>query len=167
MRKFPVYVMADISESMAGENLTILEKGMRSIVSDLMTDPHALETVWISVLGFAGRSRTLAPMTELADFMPPHLPVGGGTALGAALTHLMDAIDHDVRRSTPTEKGDWRPLIFPLTDGVPTHNPEPGARAPTLAARLCTPSVARGGLHRRHGRQARAGPDRGGCHPAR
>lgn len=123
MRKFPVYIVVDISESMAGEALTTLEQGMRAIVSDLMTDPQALETVWVSVIGFAGRPRTLAPMTALDEFVPPHLPVGGGTALGAALVHLMDAIDHDVRHGTPERKGDWRPLVFLLTDGVPTDNP--------------------------------------------
>jgi len=125
MRKFPVYIVVDISESMAGETLASLEQGMRAIVSDLMTDPHALETVWISVIGFAGVPRTLAPMTELADFVPPHLPVGGGTALGAALTHLMDAIDREVTSGSAERKGDWRPMVFLLTDGVPTDNPEP------------------------------------------
>jgi len=129
MRKFPVYIVVDVSESMAGETLAVLEQGMRAIVSDLMTDPQALEMVWISVIGFAGRPRTLAPMTELAEFVPPHLPVGGGTALGAALTHLMDAIDRDVTRSSAERKGDWRPMVFLLTDGVPTDDPRAGDRA--------------------------------------
>lgn len=148
MRKFPVYLVIDVSESMAGDALTTLEQGMRAITSDLMSDPNALETVWISVIAFAGRARTLAPMTELADFAPPHLPVGGGTALGAALTHLMDAIDRDVRRSSATEKGDWRPLVFLLTDGVPTDNPEQAIRrwARDYALRASLVAVSIGGM---------------------
>ncbi len=123
MRKFSVFLVVDISESMAGEPLTQLETGLRGIASDLMTDPYALETAWIGVIGFAGRPRTLTPLTELIDFVPPHLPVGGGTGLGAALMHLMDEIDTNVTSSTKDSKGDWKPLVFLMTDGVPTDDP--------------------------------------------
>lgn len=125
MRKFPIYLVVDVSESMVGEPLTKLETGIRGVASDLMTDPYALETAWIGVIGFAGRPRTLTPLTELFDFTPPHLPVGGGTAFGAALTHLMDEIDRNVTPSTSDRKGDWKPLVFLMTDGVPTDDPGP------------------------------------------
>ncbi|MEM9757023.1 MAG: VWA domain-containing protein, partial [Pseudomonadota bacterium] len=120
MRKFPIFLLVDVSESMAGDGLVQLENGMRAIVSDLMQDPHALENVWMSVIAFAGRPRTLVPLTELAEFVPPHLPIGAGTDLAAALVHLMDEIDRGVQSGTSERKGDWRPLVFLLTDGVPT-----------------------------------------------
>lgn len=123
MRKFPIFLVVDVSESMAGEPLTQLETGIRAVASDLLSDPYALETAWISVIGFAGRPRTLTPLTELMDFVPPHLPVGGGTGLGAALVHLMDEIDRIVTPSTSERKGDWKPLVFLMTDGVPTDDP--------------------------------------------
>ena len=122
MRKFPIFLVVDVSESMVGEALTQLEAGMRRIAADLMRDPYALEAVWISVIAFAGRARTLVPLTELTDFAPPHLPVGGGTGLGGALMHLMDELDRNVRPSTPERKGDWRPMIFLMTDGHPTDD---------------------------------------------
>lgn len=125
MRKFPIFLVIDVSESMAGDALTQLENGMRQITSDLMQDPYALETAWLSVIAFAGRARTLTPLTELAEFVPPHLPVGGGTALGGALIHLMDEIDRNVTPGTAERKGDWKPLVFLMTDGVPTDNAEP------------------------------------------
>lgn len=128
MRKFPIYLLIDVSESMAGDALTQLENGMRQIAADLMQDPHALETAYLSVIAFAGRARTLTPLTELADFVPPHLPVGGGTGLGRALLHLMDEIDRNVTTSTPERKGDWKPLVFLMTDGVPTDDVEPALR---------------------------------------
>jgi len=122
MRKFPVFLLVDVSESMAGEALTQLETGMRSITSDLMQDPYALESVWISVIAFAGRARTLVPLTELTEFVPPHLPVGGGTGFGVALMHLMNEIDANVTPSTSQQKGDWKPLVFLMTDGVSTDD---------------------------------------------
>lgn len=147
MRVFPIFLVIDVSESMAGDALVQLEQGMRRIVADLMQDPYALETASISVIAFAGRARTLVPLTELMDFVPPHLPVGGGTALGAALVHLMDEIDRRVVTSTPEQKGDWKPLVFLMTDGVPTDNPEPAIKRwqQKYAQRVALVAVSIGG----------------------
>jgi len=62
---------------------------------------------------------------ELVQFYPHELPVGGGTSLGAALNLLMDEIDIHVVRGTPERKGDWKPIVFLMTDGHPTDRPEP------------------------------------------
>ena len=48
----------------------------------------------------------------------------GGTSLSKGLSVLMDAIDKDVVKTTYEQKGDWKPLIFLFTDGVPTDNPQ-------------------------------------------
>ncbi|NOQ34883.1 MAG: VWA domain-containing protein, partial [Methylococcaceae bacterium] len=45
---------------------------------------------------------------------------GSGTSFGAALEHLMTEIDKKVVKTTPTLKGDWKPVIYFLTDGKPT-----------------------------------------------
>ncbi len=123
MRRLPIFFLVDVSESMVGENLYHLEEGLRTLVSTLRRDPYALETAFLSVIIFAGRARTLTPLTELIAFYPPELPVGGGTALGAALLHLMDEIDRSVVTTTAERKGDWKPIVFLLTDGHPTDNP--------------------------------------------
>ncbi len=120
MRRLPIFFLVDVSESMIGESLYQLEGGIREIVSTLRKDPFALETVFLSVLVFAGKAQTIVPLTELVSFHPPELPVGGGTALGAALGHLMDVIDRSVTQGTSQRKGDWNPIIFLLTDGHPT-----------------------------------------------
>ena len=123
MRRLPIFFLLDISELMVGENLYKLEEGLASIVRQLRTDPHALETAYLSVIGFAGGVPSLAPLSELVDFYPPELPVGGGTALGKALEHLMIEIDHTVVKTTPDRKGDWKPIVFLMTDGHPTDDP--------------------------------------------
>jgi uncharacterized protein YegL len=122
MRRLPIFLVVDVSESMVGETIYRLEKGISEIVSTLRKDPYALETAYLSVIVFAGRPRTIIPLTELFAFHPPELPVGGGTALGAALDHLMNEVDRTVLPSTPNRKGDWRPIIFLLTDGAPTDD---------------------------------------------
>ncbi len=55
-------------------------------------------------------------------FREPQLTAGGATSLGAALRLLSECIKTEVRKSTDTQKGDWKPLVFLLTDGAPTDN---------------------------------------------
>ena len=47
-------------------------------------------------------------------------PDTGPTHLGKALKMLCDKIAVEVKRGTPEQKGDWRPLLFILTDGKPS-----------------------------------------------
>lgn len=122
VRRLPVYFLIDISESMAGENHSSLQRGMDDVVRDLRRDPHALETVYMSVIAFAGKVKTIAPLVELASFYPPRVPLGSGTSLGQALFHLMAEIDTNTKRTTAEYKGDWKPIVFLLTDGRPTDN---------------------------------------------
>jgi uncharacterized protein YegL len=122
MRRLPIFLLLDISESMAGRNRDQLQEGIGTIVANLRLDPSALETVHIGVIGFAGIARALCRLTELAAFRAPHLPIGGGTALGAALERAMGAIDREVIRPSAEHKGDWAPIVYLFTDGKPTDD---------------------------------------------
>ena len=121
-RRLPIYFVVDVSESMAGDELYQLEEAMNSIVATLRKDPYALETAYISVIVFAGKAKTLVPLVELVRFHQPELPIGGGTGLGTALKHLMAELDRTLVPSSSDRKGDWRPVVFLLTDGVPTDD---------------------------------------------
>jgi uncharacterized protein YegL len=122
MRRLPIFLLLDVSESMAGDGIRQLQGGIERLVAGLRRDPHALESVFLSAIAFAGRARTLAPLTELASFYPPRLPLGSGTSLGAGMLHLMDDIDRCIVTSTPERKGDWRPVVYLMTDGKPTDD---------------------------------------------
>lgn len=124
MRRLPIYFLLDVSESMVGEPIEQMQNGIRTIIQELRTDPYALETVFVSVIAFAGKARTLIPLTELFKFYPPTLPIGGGTSLGYALDFLMNDIDSSIQKTTTEVKGDWKPIIFLFTDGTPTDNPD-------------------------------------------
>lgn len=122
MRRLPIYFLVDVSESMVGGPIEEVQQGMRTIVQQLRTDPYALETVYLSIIAFAGKAVTLSPLTEIYQFYPPAFPIGGGTSLGAGMNALMDDIDRNVKKTTIQERGDWKPLIFLFTDGNPTDN---------------------------------------------
>ncbi len=57
----------------------------------------------------------------IEQFQPPQLLTSGSTALGRALQVLQQSLDADVKPAVKgEEKGDWKPLVFILTDGEPT-----------------------------------------------
>jgi len=120
MRRLPIFLVLDVSESMIGENLDRLQEGLGTIVATLRTNPSALDSVYMSAIAFAGVARTLVDLQELALFRAPRLPVGSGTALGAALDHAMNEIDRQVIHPGPHSKGDWAPILYLFTDGKPT-----------------------------------------------
>lgn len=123
MRRLPVYFVIDVSESMVGEPIEQMERALETIVASLRQDPQCLETIYISVIAFAGQARVIAPLYELISFYPPKIPIGGGTSLGKALDVLMADIDRNVQRTTAEVKGDWNPVVFLITDGKPTDTP--------------------------------------------
>lgn len=125
MRRLPVFLVIDISESMAGDNLRHMQEGISRLLAVLRTDPYALESVHLSVIAFAGVARTIAPLTELFSFYPPRLPMGSGTSIGAALDHLMDEIDRCVVQNSTERKGDYKPLVYFMSDGTATDDPAP------------------------------------------
>ncbi len=125
MRRLPVFLLLDVSDSMIGEPLQYLEKGLDTLIGKLRQDPNAIETVHLSIIAFAGQVKTLVPLMDLPSFYPPRLQVGAGTALGLALEHLMEEIDKTVVKTTHERKGDWKPLVYLMTDGKPTDKCQP------------------------------------------
>lgn len=126
-RRLPVYLLLDCSGSMSGEPIEAVRQGLRMLVSDLRGDPQALETAYLSVITFASSAQQVCPLTELMMFQEPNLDASGSTSLGDALKLLERCLDNEVRKSSATQKGDWKPLVFLMTDGQPTDNWEMAA----------------------------------------
>ncbi len=128
MRRLPIFFVIDVSESMVGEPIAEVGAGMKTMIQALRQNPYALETAYISVIVFAGKAKTLVPLTDVVSFYPPQMPIGGGTSLGAGLRHLIAEMDTKLIKNDGTTKGDWKPVIFLFTDGVPTDSAEQAVR---------------------------------------
>lgn len=120
MRRLPVYLLLDCSGSMYGEPIEAVKNGVQVLVSTLRQDPYALETAYLSIITFDSSAKQVTPLTELSAFQQPTIEANGCTALGEALSLLATKVDQEVTKTTPEQKGDWKPLVFIMTDGVPT-----------------------------------------------
>ncbi|MBP5639749.1 MAG: VWA domain-containing protein [Victivallales bacterium] len=140
MRRLPVYLLVDVSGSMHGEPIESVKNGLQMLVAALRKDPQALETAYLSVITFGSNAQQVIPLTELASFNMPEISAGGCTVLGEALKLVCKCRDNEVTKTTATQKGDWRPMVFILTDGVPTDDPTDGIaefRARKWGASVC------------------------------
>jgi uncharacterized protein YegL len=114
---------------MSGEPIEAVKNGMQILVSTLRQDPYALETAYLSVITFDSDAKQLVPLTELSAFQIPSIRAGGMTELGEALCLLASKIDSEVAKTTAEQKGDWKPLVFIMTDGSPTDDVRKGIDA--------------------------------------
>ena len=122
MRRLPVYLLLDTSGSMYGEPIEAVRNGVQVLVSTLRQDPYALETAYLSIITFDSSAKQVTPLTELSSFQEPSIDANGCTALGEALSLLANCVDREVTKTTADVKGDWKPLVFIMTDGVPTDD---------------------------------------------
>lgn len=122
MRRLPVYLLLDCSGSMYGEPIEAVKNGVQVLVSTLRQDPYALETAYLSIITFDSSAQQVAPLTELSAFQQPNIQASGCTALGEALSLLAQKADQEVTKTTMEKKGDWKPLVFIMTDGEPTDD---------------------------------------------
>lgn len=121
-RRLPVYFLLDTSGSMQGEPINSVNVSLQAMLAALRQDPHALESVYISMITFDIDAKEIMPLTALEHARIPKLstPKSGPTFLGAALELLIARVDENVKKNTPDAKGDWRPLVFIMTDGSPS-----------------------------------------------
>jgi len=107
---------------MKGERIEAVKNGLQVLVSKLRQDPFALESVSISIITFDREIKQLIPLTDLETLQIPEIatPDSGPTNMGAALLMLCDKVDSETIKSTNEQKGDWKPLLFIMTDGNPS-----------------------------------------------
>jgi uncharacterized protein YegL len=125
-RRLPVYLVLDTSGSMTGEPIEAVKNGLSTLLTALRSDPHALETAFLSVITFDSDAKQVVPLTDLASFQEPVITAQGVTSMGEALSLVSSCINREVKKSTPEQKGDWKPLVFFMTDGQPTDDMQKG-----------------------------------------
>jgi len=129
MRRLPVYLLLDTSGSMMGEPIEAVKNGVQMMISSLRQNPQAIESAFLSIITFNTKAEQLVPLTDLISFQMPEIQASGVTALGEALQLVSQCIDKEVAKTSSESKGDWKPLVFIMTDGVPTDDVSIGIEA--------------------------------------
>ncbi len=117
MRRLPVYLLLDVSGSMRGEPIAAVNEGVTTLIETLRMNPYALETAYISIITFNNDVQQVVPLTELYKIQSYVFDAKLGTYLGKALKFLHSKIADEVIKNTNDCKGDWKPLVFIMTDG--------------------------------------------------
>ena len=121
-RRYPVFFLLDVSESMIGEPIVAVNNGVRTMLGEFRRDPYCMETMDLSLVTFGRKSTVMFPLTPLEDVQFDDLepPNSGPTHLGEGLKDVLEMVDRDVLQTTASQRGDWQPFLFVMTDGRPS-----------------------------------------------
>lgn len=122
MRRLPVFIVVDVSESMVGQAIAAMQKGVQLLLQALKKDPQVIEIGAISVISFGAKAKVEVPLVSVLDVRPPSFGLSSGTSLGAAFNLLKSEVDARVKKTTHEVRGDYKPIIFLITDGRPTDD---------------------------------------------
>lgn len=122
MRRLPVFVCVDVSESMAGSAITSMHDGLQLLLQALKKDPMVIEIGAMSIVSFGGAAKVEVPLSSVLDVRIPSLGLSSGTSLGKAFSLLASEIDARVTKTTREVRGDYKPIVFLITDGQPTDD---------------------------------------------
>ncbi|MGI5292749.1 vWA domain-containing protein [Nonomuraea polychroma] len=124
-RRLPIYLLLDCSYSMEGAPLAAMLDALERFVAETKKNTLARETVHVGVIPFQADEAHLISdeLVPIDDFAVPELKAAGNTPLGAAFRELTRSLDRDVTLTVKGKPpGDWKPLVYVLTDGRPTDD---------------------------------------------
>ncbi len=113
---FPVFMVLDVSASMAGGPLEALNDSLPALQKEMQSNPTVGEIARISIVTFSDVGRTVVPLCDLAEVYLPELMVEGGTNFAAAFQETRRAIEGGLR-SLPKGTPIYRPVVFFMSDG--------------------------------------------------
>ena len=119
-QKLPVYLLCDRSDSMLGEGITALNKGLTSMHAAILGDPITRDKCLLSIIQFNQKAELVLELQDTAALPSlPRISADGLTNYGAAFHALRAAIDSDIKRLDANGESLLRPLVFMISDGSP------------------------------------------------
>ena len=119
-QKLPVYLLCDRSDSMLGEGIAALNKGLSSMHASIIGDPITRDKCLLSIIQFNQKAELVLELQDTAALSSlPKISADGLTNYGSAFHALRTAIDSDIKRLDAKGESLLRPLVFMISDGSP------------------------------------------------
>ncbi|MFD9124465.1 VWA domain-containing protein [Kitasatospora sp. NPDC059571] len=122
MQILPFYMVCDESGSMAAD-IDVLNDALVALHHEISTNPTIADKARFSLIGFSSDAKELQPLVDLGEISElPKLEAGGFTSFGCAFEVLRQAVERDVPALKAEGHDVYRPVVFFLSDGVPTDS---------------------------------------------
>ena len=122
-RPLPVIILADISGSMHGEKMDVLNNSIKEMINSFSEMDEGRAEIQLAVITFGNNSaelhQELKPATEIKWEV---MSAGGRTPMGAAFEKVTDMIED---REVISGRA-YAPTVVLLSDGIPTDNWQEG-----------------------------------------
>jgi uncharacterized protein YegL len=119
----PCVLVLDTSQSMAGEPIAALNRGLHIFRDELLAVPLARKRVEVAVVAFGATVEVVQDFVTVDRFQPPVLQAEGETPLCAAILLALDILESRKARYRTHGVPYSRPWVFLLTDGMPHGEP--------------------------------------------
>lgn len=113
---FPVFLLVDVSVSMAGGPIEALNECLPDLKKEMATNHMVGEIARISLTTFSEEAEEVIPLCDLAAVDVPLIEVQGGTNFAAAFRGARTAIERGMG-SLPKGTPVYRPVVFFMSDG--------------------------------------------------
>ena len=113
-------LLLDVSSSMSGERIRLLNEGLVAFQRALQADDLACMRVEVAIVTFGGDVEVAQNFVTADEFVPSRLTTKGDTPMGEAINMTLDMINQRKKIYRQNGLPYYRPWIFLVTDGYPT-----------------------------------------------
>jgi uncharacterized protein YegL len=115
----PCLLILDTSQSMSGEPIAALRRGLEVFREELMAVPLARKRVEVAVISFGVEVKVVQDFVTVDRFQAPLLQAEGETPLCTAIVRALDLVEQRKQRYRLNGVPYSRPWLFLITDGMP------------------------------------------------
>jgi uncharacterized protein YegL len=124
IKGLPAYLVLDTSGSMKPHE-QMLNDTLMEIYDTVDTSPQVSEFIHLSVISFNTQAHVVTAMEDLDDVQSlPTVSCGGLTNFGLMFELIRSRIEADVPAMARKGLKVLRPVVFLLTDGIPSDDPD-------------------------------------------